>query len=46
VRVAVFVVSALTDCSGSQVCRCAMAYLVSCLHSVVLEQALGAFLPM
>ena len=46
VRVAVFVVSALTDCSVSQVCGCAMAYLVSCLHSVVLEQALGAFLPL
>ena len=46
VRVAVFVVSALTDCSVSQVCGCAMVYLVSCLHSVMLEQASGAFLPM
>ena len=46
VRVAVFVVSALTDCSVSQVCGCAMAYLVSCLHSVVLEQVLTVFLPM
>ena len=46
VRVAVFVVSSLADCSGSQVCGCAMAFLVSCSHSVVLEHVLGVFLPM
>jgi len=42
VRVAVFVVSSLADCSVSQVCRCAVTLLASCLHSVVL----GASLPM
>jgi hypothetical protein len=46
VRVAVFVVSSLADCSVSQVCGCAVAFLVSCSHSVVLEQVLGVFLPM
>jgi hypothetical protein len=46
VRVAVFVVSSLADCSVSRVCGSAGAFLVSCLHSVVLEQVLGFFLPM
>jgi hypothetical protein len=54
VRVAVFAISfagsngatSLADCSVSQVCRCAVAFLVSCLHSVVLEQVLAVFLPM
>jgi hypothetical protein len=44
VRVAVFVVSSLADCSVSQVCRCAVAFLVSCSRSVVLEQVLGVVL--
>ena len=54
VRVIVFVVSevgsngtaSLADCSTSQVCSCAVAYLVSCLHSAVLRQLLGVFMPM
>ncbi len=54
VRVAVFAISfagsngaaSLADCSVSQVCGCAVAFLVSCLHSVVLEQVLAVFLPM
>jgi hypothetical protein len=54
VRVIFFVVSfvgsngtaSLADCSASQVCRCALAFLVSCLHSAVLQQVLGVFLPM
>ena len=36
----------LTDCSVSQVCGCAVAFVVSCLHTVVFEQALAVFLPM
>jgi hypothetical protein len=54
VRVIFFVVSfvgsngtaSLADCSASQVCSCALAFLVSCLHSAVLQQVLGVFLPM
>jgi hypothetical protein len=46
VRVAVFVVSSLADCSVSRVCGGAGAFLVSCLHSMVLEQVLGVFLPL
>jgi hypothetical protein len=54
VRVAVFAISfkgsngaaSLADCSVSQVCGCTVAFLVSCLHSVVLEQVLAVFLPM
>jgi hypothetical protein len=46
VRVAVFVVSSLGDCSVSRVCGGAGAFLVSCLHSMVLEQVLGVFLPL
>jgi hypothetical protein len=43
VSVAVFVVSALADCSVGPFCGCAVAFLVSCLHSAV---SLGVFLPM
>jgi hypothetical protein len=54
VRVVVFVVSfvgsngaaSLADCWASQVCSCALAFLVSCLHSAVLQQVLGVFLLM
>ena len=53
-RVAVFAISfagsngaaSLADYFVSQVCGCAVAFLVSCLHSVVLEQVLAVFLPM
>ena len=53
-RVAVFAISfagsngaaSLADCSVSQVCGCAVAFLVSCLHSGVLKQVLAVFLPM
>ena len=38
--------ASLADCSASQVCSCALAFLVSCLHSAVLQQVLGVFLPM
>ena len=51
-RVAVFAISfagsngaaSLADYFVSQVCACAVAFLVSCLHSVVLEQVLGAII--
>ncbi len=46
VRVVVFVASSLADCSVSQVCSCALACLVSCVHSLVLQQVLGFFLNM
>jgi hypothetical protein len=46
VRAVVFVVSALADCSVSQVCGCALACLASCVNSLVLQQALGFFLNM
>jgi hypothetical protein len=54
VRVAVFAISfagangaaPLADCSVSQVCGCAVAFVVSCLHTVVLEQVLAVLLPM
>jgi hypothetical protein len=54
VRVVVFVVSEvgsngaalLTDCSATHICRCAVAYLVSCLHSAVLQQLMAVFMPM
>jgi hypothetical protein len=53
-RVAVFAISfagssgaaSLADYFVSQVCGCAVAFLVSCLHSVVLEQVLAFFLAM
>ena len=44
VRVVVFVASSLADCSVGQVCGCAVACLVSCVHSLVLQQVLGFFL--
>jgi hypothetical protein len=46
VRVVGFVASSLADCSVSQVCGCALACLVSCVHSLVLQQVLGFFLHM
>jgi hypothetical protein len=53
-RVAVFAISfagsngaaSLADYFVSQVCGCAVAFLVSCLHSLVLDQALAVFLPL
>jgi hypothetical protein len=53
-RVAVFAISfagsngaaSLADYFVSQVCGCAVLFLVSCLHSVLLEQVLAVFLPM
>jgi hypothetical protein len=38
--------SSLADCSVSEVCSCAVAFLVSCLHSAVLQHVLGVVLPM
>jgi hypothetical protein len=54
VRVVVFVVSevgsigaaSLADCSASQICSCAVAFLVSCLHSTVLQLVLAVVMPM
>ena len=34
----------LMDCSASQVCGCAVTFLVSCLHSAVLLQVLGVLM--
>jgi len=53
-RVALFAISfagangadPLADCPVSQVCGCAVAFLFSCLHTVVLEQVLAVFLLM
>ena len=45
-RVVVFGVSSLADWSASQVSGCAIAFLVSCLHSAVLRQVLSVFMPM
>jgi hypothetical protein len=44
VRVVVFVASSLPDFSVSQVSGCALAFLVSCVHSLVLQQVLGFIL--
>jgi nucleoside permease NupC len=45
-RAVVFGVSSLADWSAGQVSGCAIAFLVSCLHSAVLRQVLGIFMPM
>ena len=41
VRVVVFVASSLADCSMNQLCESAVSCLVSCAHSLVLQQVLG-----